>query len=126
MNGVYVFVGPTLAVSDARAELDAVYLPPVTAGDVHRLWRLRPRAIGIIDGFFEHAPAVWHKEILWIMEQGVHVFGSAGMGALRAVELEMFGMRGVDWRESAERWSRRPRLRSSTLACRRHRRSNWN
>jgi hypothetical protein len=95
MNGVYVFVGPTLAVTDARAELDAVYLPPVTAGDVHWLGRLRPRAIGIIDGFFEHAPAVWHKEILWIMEQGVHVFGSAGMGALRAVELEMFGMRGV-------------------------------
>src|SRR5215472_4011322 len=97
MSGVYVFVGPTLAVTDARAELDAVYLPPVTAGDVYGLGRLRPRVIGIIDGYFQHRPAVWHKEIMWAMENGVHVFGSAGMGALRAVELEVFGMRGVGW-----------------------------
>jgi hypothetical protein len=40
-------------------------------------------------------PAVWHKEILWAMQQGIHVFGSAGMGALRAAELAAFGMCGV-------------------------------
>ena len=97
MNDVYVFVGPTLAVADARAELEAVYLPPVSAGDVYRLWRQRPRAVGIIDGYFEHEPAVWHKEIMWIMERGVHVFGSAGLGALRAAELEIFGMHGTGW-----------------------------
>ena len=44
----------------------------------------RPRAIGIIDGYFQQVPSVWHKEILWAMAQGVHVFGSASMGALRA------------------------------------------
>lgn len=97
MSDVYVFVGPTLAVADASAELDAIYLPPAAMGDVYRLWRLRPRAIGIIDGYFEHRPAVWHKEIMWVMERGVHVFGSAGAGALRAAELETFGMRGVGW-----------------------------
>jgi hypothetical protein len=64
----------------------------VSEGDVYRLWRRRPRAIGIVDGYFEHVPAVLHKEIMWIMEHGVHVFGSASVGALRAVELEMFGM----------------------------------
>jgi hypothetical protein len=95
MSEVYVFLGPTLAASGARAELDAVYLPPVAAGDVARLWRNRPRAIGIVDGYFEHVPAVWHKEIMWIMTQGVHVFGSAALGALRAAELDSFGMRGV-------------------------------
>ena len=57
--------------------------------------RLRPRAIGIVDGYFQWAPAVWHKEILWAIGQGVHVFGAASMGALRAVELAPFGMRGV-------------------------------
>lgn len=95
MSGAYVFVGPTLPISVALAELDATYLPPATAGAVYELWRHRPRAVGIIDGYFEHRPAVWHKEILWMMEHGVHVFGSAGHGALRAVELETFGMRGV-------------------------------
>ena len=32
-----------------------------------------------------------------MMERGVHVFGSASMGALRAAELDSFGMRGVGW-----------------------------
>ena len=97
MNEIYVFLGPTLAEKDARAELDAVYLPPVSAGDVYRLWRRRPRAIGIVDGYFDRVPAVWHKEIMWMMERGVHVFGGASMGALRAAELDSFGMHGVGW-----------------------------
>ena len=84
MSEIYVFLGPTLAEKEARAELDAVYLPPVSAGDIYRLWRRRPRAIGIVDGYFDHVPAVWHKEIMWVMERGVHVFGGAGLGALRA------------------------------------------
>ncbi len=56
---------------------------------------ISPQAIAIIDGFFEHVPAVWHKEILWAMAQGIHVFGSSSMGALRAAELALFGMEGV-------------------------------
>jgi hypothetical protein len=51
--------------------------------------------MGIIDGYFSGAPSVWHKEILWAMSEGVAVFGSASMGALRAAELHTFGMRGV-------------------------------
>jgi hypothetical protein len=97
MNEIYVFLGPTLAEKDARAELDAVYLPPAAAGDVYRLWRQHPRAIGIVDGYFDQVPAVWHKEIMWVMEHGVHVFGAAGLGALRAAELDSFGMRGTGW-----------------------------
>jgi hypothetical protein len=97
MSEIYVFLGPTLAEKDARAELDAVYLPPVSAGDVYRLWQRRPRAIGIVDGYFDRVPAVWHKEIMWVIEHGVHVFGGASMGALRAAELDSFGMHGVGW-----------------------------
>jgi hypothetical protein len=92
---VYVFTGPTLAPAEARAELEAVYLPPVKQGDVRRVVLRQPRAIGIIDGYFQGVPAVWHKEILWAMAQGIHVFGSASMGALRAAELAQFGMVGV-------------------------------
>ena len=91
-----VFIGPTLPIAQAREQLDADYLPPVRQGDVYRaVVRWRPRAIGIIDGYFHQVPSVWHKEILWAMAEGVHVFGSASMGALRAAELEQFGMHGV-------------------------------
>src|SRR5690606_24942574 len=48
-----------------------------------------------IDGYFEHVPSVWHKEILWAMQEGIHVYGAASMGALRAAELAAFGMVGV-------------------------------
>src|SRR6266545_2055919 len=92
---VYVFIGPTLSADAARTELDAIFLPPVSQGDIYSLCRKRPLAIGIVDGYFERIPAVWHKEILWAMSEGVHVFGAASMGALRAAELHAFGMVGV-------------------------------
>jgi hypothetical protein len=90
-----VFVGPTLRSEEVAAVCDAVCLPPVAQGDIYRAAQRRPRAIGIIDGYFSGAPSVWHKEILWAISHGVPVFGSASMGALRAAELHSFGMRGV-------------------------------
>ena len=92
---VYVFLGPTLPVEQARSILDAEYLPPVKMGDVYSLMKEQPRAIGIIDGVFEQVPAVWHKEILYAMSHGVRVYGASSMGALRAAELCSFGMEGV-------------------------------
>jgi hypothetical protein len=92
---VCLFVGPTLPRPEIAARCDFICLPPAAMGDVYRVAAARPRAVGIVDGYFEGVPAVWHKEILWAMSQGIHVFGSASMGALRAAELHMFGMRGV-------------------------------
>jgi SAM-dependent methyltransferase len=91
----YVFIGPTLTKSEALAEFDAIYRPPVAQGDLIRVLARRPSAIGIVDGYFERVPAVWHKEILWALSRGVPVFGGASMGALRAAELAAFGMEGV-------------------------------
>jgi hypothetical protein len=62
---------------------------------VYQIARRKPWGIGIIDGFFERMPSVWHKEILWALSNGIHVYGSASMGALRAAELSVFGMIGV-------------------------------
>jgi hypothetical protein len=91
-----IFTGPSLSATDAAQILDATYLPPVAQGDLYRAAQQhKPISIGIIDGYFEKVPAVWHKEILWAMSQGIHVFGSASMGALRAAELAPFGMEGV-------------------------------
>ncbi len=92
---VVVFTGPSLSHADARPLLDAIYEPPARAGDILRSLKYSPTSIGIIDGFFEVVPAVWHKEILFAIDQGVRVLGAASMGALRAAELYQFGMEGV-------------------------------
>jgi hypothetical protein len=95
MTSFYIFTGPTISPREALAELKAVYLPPASEGDVYRVALKQPKAIGIIDGYFQSVPAVRHKEILWAMSSGIHVFGSASIGALRAAELAAFGMEGV-------------------------------
>jgi hypothetical protein len=92
---ICIFTGPTLPPAEAAKILDAEYLPPAAIGDVYQAAQKRPWAIGIIDGFFESTPSVWHKEVLWAMDQGIHVFGASSMGALRAAELAAFGMVGV-------------------------------
>lgn len=90
-----VFLGPTISAEEASAHIDAMFLPPVSQGDIFACIETRPRAIGIIDGYFQNVPSVWHKEILWAMAEGIYVFGASSMGALRAAELHSFGMIGV-------------------------------
>lgn len=92
---VVIFLGPTMAHDVARSLLSGVYLPPASRGDVYTVAKSRPWAIAIIDGFFHRVPSVLHKEILWAMSRGIHVYGSSSMGALRAAELAVFGMIGV-------------------------------
>jgi len=93
---VVVFLGPTLDAGEAESQLAARYLPPVRYGDLFRAVSVfKPSVVGIVDGYFNQVPAVWHKEILWAMSEGVQVFGAASMGALRAAELDRFGMNGV-------------------------------
>ncbi len=91
-----VFLGPTLSLDAARAALDAIYLPPARRGDILRaVETYAPDTIVLIDGYFEQAAAVWHKEILWALREGVTVCGAASMGALRAADLAQFGMIGM-------------------------------
>ena len=90
-----IFAGPTLPPS-VRGNFPAFeWRPPVRQGELYRAALGRPAAISIVDGYFEVTPTVWHKEILWAMAQGIHVFGAASIGALRAAELDSFGMRGI-------------------------------
>src|SRR5246127_762709 len=90
-----VFSGPSLPPSKAPFVPEVEWRPPVRQGDLYKAALGRPALIGIIDGTFELVPTVWHKEILWAMTQGIHVYGSASIGALRAAELHQFGMKGV-------------------------------
>lgn len=95
MTGSVVFIGPSIAAAEARRIADFDYRPPAAQGDVYRAVASGAVAIGLIDGYFEGQPAVWHKEILFALASGVHVFGASSMGALRAAELAIHGMRGV-------------------------------
>lgn len=94
-GAVVVFAGPSISAAEIEATVDAHCLPPAAQGDVYRAALQRPVVIALIDGVFEQLPAVWHKEILWAMTQGIHVYGASSMGALRAAELAPFGMEGV-------------------------------
>jgi hypothetical protein len=91
-----IFAGPSLPPNARLAcGLDIDWRPPVRQGELYRAALGRPAVIGVIDGYFEVTPTVWHKEILWAMTQGIHVFGAASIGALRAAELDVFGMKGI-------------------------------
>ncbi len=90
-----IFAGPSIRGLDFPSRSDLLVLPPAKQGDLFRATLARPEAIGLIDGYFEGVPSVWHKEILWALSQGIRVFGGSSMGALRAAELDVFGMTGV-------------------------------
>jgi hypothetical protein len=92
---VCIFCGPTISSVEGRKYLDAEFLPPAAYLDVLSVAQEGPTVIGIVDGYFHRIPSVWHKEILWAMANGIHVFGASSIGALRAAELSAFGMIGV-------------------------------
>ena len=92
-----VFLGPSLPESEARRiHPEVVVLGPARMGDVaSAVLRLRPHAIGLVDGVFRSASAVFHKELLYALDAGAWVLGASSMGALRAAECEPFGVIGV-------------------------------
>ncbi len=105
---IIVYAGPSLPPNFDDQGRFAVLRPPVAQGDIIKaVLQFGPCALAIIDGVFHSQPAVRHKEILWAVSKGVHVFGAASMGALRAAELAGYGMLGFGL---IYRWYRRYRL----------------
>ena len=90
-----IFAGPSFPPSARPAVAGLEWRPPLCRGDLYLAALQRPRLIGVVDGYFETVPTVWHKEILWALAQGIHVYGAASIGALRAAELADFGMTGI-------------------------------
>lgn len=89
-----VFLGPTLAISDASSLIDAEFRPPARRGDIYRARRDGFSTIVLIDGEFHGSPSVWQREILDSLAEGVAVHGASSMGALRGAELDTYGMVG--------------------------------
>ncbi|MCG2736918.1 MAG: TfuA-related McrA-glycine thioamidation protein [Candidatus Methanoperedenaceae archaeon] len=92
---VVVYTGTSINHHDAMKILDADYRPPVKRNDIKKLMRNPPDIIGIIDGVFFDSAAVAHREIIEAIRGGVIVVGGGSMGALRASELDSYGMTGV-------------------------------
>ena len=94
---IVAFAGPSLSTADRDALPGVDWRPPAQAGDVLRLAagdaaNLR---LCLIDGYFDHRPAVRHKELLLLLAKGARIFGAASIGALRAAEMDGFGLIGV-------------------------------
>lgn len=107
MVKITVFLGPSLSIDEAKKYLpNAEYLPPVKRGDATAAALHGTEVMVIIDGVFFQDESVGHKEILGVIKQGIAVYGSSSMGALRACELEPFGMIGVgtvfEWYKSGK------------------------
>jgi hypothetical protein len=96
MTEIVVFTGTSLSWEEAGSLLDADYRPPVKRNDINILLdKGDPDIIGIIDGIFFDRAAVAHREIIRAIKAGVTVVGGCSMGALRASELDTYGMIGI-------------------------------
>lgn len=95
-GAVHVFCGPTLGLRRIQAELPGASVHgPIAHLDVLRLDLKAGDLVAVIDGVFLRSAPVRHKELLELLDRGVDVWGASSMGALRAAELNQYGMRGV-------------------------------
>jgi hypothetical protein len=97
MEKPVIFLGPSLSHEKARKIFDADYRPPAKKGDFLRL-AADPavRLVGFVDGvFLQDYPPTPIEVYQLARKEGVLLAGAASLGALRAVELEKFGMVGI-------------------------------
>jgi hypothetical protein len=96
MHRIAVFLGPSLDRATAEKIVpEAIFLPPAKRGDIPAAVRGGATVICLIDGVFHQDAAVGHREILHALKRGIRVIGASSMGALRAAEMDSFGMEGV-------------------------------
>ena len=92
---LFAFAGPSLTAADRAARPQIAWRPPAEAGDLLRLGAGGGDVVCLIDGYFDHRPAVRHKELLLLLSRGVAVIGASSIGALRAAEMDSLGMSGI-------------------------------
>ncbi|RMF30041.1 MAG: TfuA-related McrA-glycine thioamidation protein, partial [Candidatus Nitrosothermus koennekii] len=92
-----IFLGPSLSIKKAREAFPfAEYRSPARKGDILRIaTRHESNFIGLIDGVFLQDYPPTPIEVYTALSRGVKIIGAASIGAVRAVELEKFGMIGV-------------------------------
>ena len=101
MKYYIIYAGPSLGVSKEKLqEINQSFKfevrSPARAGDILNTVIEEPTVDGIIlaDGYFYENYSPMHREIIFAINSGVKVIGCSSMGAIRAVELEDYGMIG--------------------------------
>jgi hypothetical protein len=90
------YVGPSLYQRMPEPRDGELWRGPAAQGDILRdCIKLVPRQIVLIDGTFYQTLSVWHKELVYALVQGIVCIGAASMGAIRAAELDRYGMIGI-------------------------------
>ncbi len=95
---VIIFAGPSISnFKDFRKKYkNFLFFPPLKHADlISNVEYYEPDIVGIIDDYSGMLESVWHNEILYVIEKGIKVFGAGAIGAIRAAELNKFGMQGV-------------------------------
>ncbi len=97
MEKPVIFLGPSLSHEKARKVFDADYRPPAKKGDFLQLAAdPNVKMVGFVDGvFLQDYPPTPIEVYQLARKEGVILAGAASLGALRAVELEKFGMIGI-------------------------------
>jgi len=98
MNKPIVYLGPTLNREEASKILEADYRDPAKKGDFLRLSHTsdEKKYVGFIDGVFLHDYPPSPIEVYHLAtRKNIELIGASSLGALRAVELEKFGMKGI-------------------------------
>lgn len=92
---IHVYVGPTCPPDEILKRFPEVVInPPASHGDFFSPELRSGDVAVVIDGFYHHALGLRHKEYLHALDRGISVIGAASIGALRALELDSFGMWG--------------------------------
>jgi hypothetical protein len=95
---IHAFVGPSLPKKLRKhyADLGINFHPPLGQADLisHIEWSNNDDIILIADGYYKDIPSTWHKEILYAIKKGFRVIGCSSIGAMRAMECELYGMEG--------------------------------
>jgi hypothetical protein len=98
MSKPIVYLGPTLRREEAVKILDADYRDPAKKGDFLKLSQdsYEKKYVGFIDGVFLHDYPPPPIEVYHLAtRKNIELIGASSLGALRAVELEKFGMKGI-------------------------------
>ncbi len=101
MIRIIIYLGPSLPIDEAKNLLssnnnrEVIYSPPIKRGDAPKIVSEGIDIIGIIDGVFFRESAVSPRELMEVLKTQVKVYGASSMGALRASELDRYGMIGV-------------------------------
>lgn len=92
-----VFAGGSISRDDVAHDDDIVWVGPAEQGDMLAAVLDGFENILIIDGYFYTRFPCTTLEVMVALERGCNVFGASSIGALRAVELEPFGMVGMGY-----------------------------